>query len=96
MYIKPGNCETYLESGKGMLARAWTGAKNFLGHVDYGLQQAQRIGNIAAPLVAEMGGHKGVQAKLDAMHIQAKRVQQAVGGAKAAHSRISDVAAQIY
>ena len=96
MFIKPGNYENYLESGKSMLARAWTGAKNLLGNIDYGFQQAQRISDLAAPLVAELGGHKGVQAKLDAMNIQAKRVHDAVGGAQAAHSRISDVVSQIY
>ena len=59
MYVKPGNYESYYDYGKTMLARAWGGAKNLLGNVDYALGTAQRIGNVAAPLVAEMGGGQG-------------------------------------
>ena len=71
MYIKPGNYESYLESGKTFLAKAWGGAKNLLGNIDYGLQQAQRIGNAAAPLVAEAMGDRGgsVKAKMDASRL---------------------------
>ena len=58
MYVKPGNYESYYDDGKTMLARAWGGAKNLLGNVDYALGTAQRIGNVAAPLVAEMAGDK--------------------------------------
>ena len=55
MYIKPR--ETYLEHGKTFLAKAWGGAKNLLGNIGYALGAAQRIGDAAAPLVAEaMGG----------------------------------------
>ena len=57
MYVKPGNYETYLETGKMMLARAWGGAKNLMGNVDYALGRAQEIGNIAAPLPAPVGKH---------------------------------------
>ena len=95
MYIKP--CGPYLEHGKTMLAKAWGGAKNLLGNVDYALGQAQRIGNAAAPLVAEAMGDKGgsVKAKMDAARIQMNRTRETVGAARATHSRLSDVISQI-
>ena len=72
MYVKPGNYEGYLDYGKTMLARAWGGAKNLLGNVDYALGTAQRIGNVAAPLVAEMAGDRAgsVKARMDATALQ--------------------------
>ncbi len=81
-----------------MLSRAWGGAKNLLGNIDYGLQQAQRIQNIAAPLVSELAGDRAgsVKQKMDAAALQISRTRQAVGTAQAKHSRISDVASQIY
>ena len=98
MYIKPGNYENYLDYGKTMLSRAWGGAKNLLGNIDCGLQQAQRIQNIAAPLVSELAGDRAgsVKQKMDAAALQISRTRHAVGSARATHSRISDVASQIY
>ena len=95
MYIKP--CGPYLEHGKTFLARAWGGAKNLLGNIDYALGAAQRIGDAAAPLVAEALGDKGgsVKAKMDAARIQMSRTRETVGGAQKAHSRISDLVSQI-
>ena len=98
MFIKQGNYENYIDAGKTFLAKAWGGAKNLLGNIEYGLAQAQRIQNIAAPLVTELAGDKagGVKAKLDAIGLQGQRVRHAIGDAKAVHSRISDVVSQIY
>ena len=95
MYVKPGN---YLDLGKSLLATAWGGAKNLLGNVDYALGQAYRIGNIAAPLVAEMAGDKAgsVKAKMDAAQLQIQRGRGIVGRGDSAANRIEQVAAQIY
>ena len=81
-----------------MLATAWGGAKNLLGNIDYALSQAQRIGGIAAPLVAEMAGDRGgsVKAKMDATQLQFDRTMGLVGQAKATSSRIDNVISQIY
>ena len=80
MYIKPGNYESYYDFGKTMLARAWGGAKNLLGNVDYALGTAQRIGNVAAPLVAEMAGDRAgsVKARMDATALQIGRARDMV------------------
>ena len=98
MYVKPGNYEYYLDRGKTMLAKAWGGAKNLMGNVDYALGRAQQIGNIAAPLVAEMAGDRAgsVKAKMDATGLQINRARELVGRGQAAQSRIESVAAQIY
>ena len=98
MYVKPGNYEHFLDRGKTMLARAWGGAKNLMGNVDYALGRAQQIGNIAAPLVAEMAGDRAgsVKAKMDATGLQINRARELVGRGQAAQSRIESVAAQIY
>ena len=98
MFVKPGNYEHYLSRGKTMLASAWGGAKNLLGNVDYALGRAQQIGNIAAPLVAEMAGDRAgsVKAKMDATGLQINRARELVGRGQAAQSRIESVAAQIY
>ena len=95
MYVKPGN---YLDMGKSLLATAWGGAKNLLGNVDYALSQAHRIGNIAAPLVAEMAGDKAgsVKAKMDAAQLQIQRGRGIIGRGHSAANRIEQVAAQIY
>ena len=95
MYIKPRGL--YLEHGKTFLAKAWGGAKHLLGNIDYALGTAQRIGNVAAPQVAEAMGDRGgsVKEKVDAARIQMNRTKEIVGGARAAHSRISDVILQI-
>ena len=81
-----------------MLAQAWGGAKNLMGNVDYALGRAQQIGNIAAPLVAEMAGDRAgsVKAKMDATGLQINRARELVGRGQAAQSRIESVAAQIY
>ena len=98
MYVKPGNYEYYMDRGKTMLTKAWGGAKNLLGNVDYALGRAQQIGNIAAPLVAEMAGDRAgsVKAKMDATGLQINRARELVGRGQAAQSRIESVAAQIY
>ena len=97
MFVKQQNYERYLDAGKTMLARAWGGAKNLMGNVDYALGNAQRIGNIAAPLVAEMAGDRGgsVKAKMDAARLQIDRARGAVGRGQSAQNRIEDVASQI-
>ena len=98
MYVKPGNYESYLDAGKTMLARAWGGAKNLLGNVDYALSAANKWGGIAAPLVAEMAGDRAgsVKAKMDAAQLQINRAREVVGRGNAAANRIEQVAAQIY
>ena len=98
MFVKPGNYEAYLDSGKTMLARAWGGAKNLLGNIDYALGRAQQIGNVAAPLVAEMAGDRGgsIKAKMDAAQLQIQRGRGIIGGGYDAAKRIERVAAQIY
>ena len=98
MYVKPGNYETYYDYGKTMLARAWGGAKNLLGNVDYALNRAQQIGNVAAPLVAEMAGDRAgsVKQKMDAVQLQIGRARGAIGKGSAAANRIESVASQIY
>ena len=69
-----------------------------MGNVDYALGRAQQIGNIAAPLVAEMAGDRAgsVKAKMDATGLQINRARELVGRGQAAQSRIENVAAQIY
>ena len=98
MYVKPGNYESYYDMGKTMLARAWGGAKNLLGNVDYALGTAQRIGNVAAPLVAEMAGDRAgsVKARMDATALQIGRARDMVNRGQSAQRRIEDVASQIY
>ena len=98
MFVKPGNYERYLHSSKLMLAQAWGGAKNLLGNVDYALNRAQAIGNVAAPLVAELAGDRAgsVKQRMDAAGLQISRARQAVGRGQATQSRIEQVAAQIY
>ena len=98
MFAKPGNYESYFDYGKTMLAKAWGGAKNLLGNVDYALGRAQQIGNIAAPLVAEMAGDRAgsVKAKMDTVGLQINRARDAVGQGHSAQKRIENVAAQIY
>ncbi len=81
-----------------MLARAWGGAKNLLGNVDYALGRAQEIGNIAAPLVVGLAGDRAgsVKAKMDTTRLQIDRARQAIGQGGAVANRIENVAAQIY
>ena len=81
-----------------MLARAWGGAKNLMGNVDYALGRAQMVGNVAAPLVAELAGDRAgsVKAKMDAVGLQIDRARRAVGQGQAVQNRIEQVAAQIY
>ena len=81
-----------------MLTQAWGGAKNLWGNIDYALGQAQRIGNIAAPLVSEMAGDRAgsVKQKMDAVGLQINRARDMVGRGQSAQKRIEDVAAQIY
>ena len=98
MFVKPGNYEYYLDAGKSMLARAWGGAKNLMGNVDYALGRAQMVGNVAAPLVAELAGDRAgsVKQKMDAVGLQIDRARRAVGQGQAVQNRIEQVAAQIY
>ena len=98
MYVKPSNYETYMESGKTMLARAWGGAKNLLGNIDYALGRAQQIGNVAAPLVAEMAGDRAgsVKAKMDTTRLQIDRAREVIGRGSSAANRLEQVASQIY
>ena len=98
MHVKPGNYESYYDFGKTMLSRAWGGAKNLLGNVDYTLNQAQRIGNIAAPLVAELAGDRAgsVKASMDSTALQINRAREMVGRTQSTQKRIEDVACQIY
>ena len=97
MFVKPQNYESYLDAGKTMLAKAWGGAKNLLGNIDYALGRAQDIGNVAAPLVAEMAGDKAgsVKAKMDTARLQIDRARGAIGRGSSAAHRIEDVAGQI-
>ena len=69
-----------------------------LGNIYYALGRAEQIGNIAAPLVAEMAGDRAgsVKAKMDAAQLQIKRGRGILGGGYAAANRIEQVAAPIY
>ena len=98
MYVKPGNYESFYDYGKTMLARAWGGAKNLLGNVNYALGAAQRIGNVAAPLVAELAGDRAgsVKARMDATALQIGRARDLVGRGHATQQRIENVASMIY
>ena len=101
MYVKPGNYESYYDYGKTMLAKAWGGAKNLLGNVDYALSRAEQIGNVAAPLVAEMAGDRAgsVKQKMDTIQLQIGRARGALGkgnlAADMAADRIQKIAGQI-
>ena len=67
-------------------------------NVDYALGTAQRIGNVAAPLVAELAGDRAgsVKARMDATALQIGRARDLVGRGQATQKRIQDVASQIY
>ena len=68
-----------------------------MGNIDYALGTAQRIGDAAAPLVAEAMGDRGESdtAKINAARVQMNRSRQTLGSAQTAHSRISDLISQI-
>ena len=99
MYVKPGNYVShYLDRGKTMLAEAWGGVKNLLGNVDYHLGNVQKIGDIAAPFVAEMAGDRAgsVNQKIHAARLQIQRGRGAVHQSQQMQNRIEQLAAQIY
>ena len=97
MFVKPGNYESYLDSGKMMLAKAWGGAKNLMGNVEYALGKAQDISNVAAPLVAEMAGDRAgsIKARMDTTRLQIDRARGAIGRGNSVVNRIENAASQI-